>query len=209
VASEPNPDSEHWPDWADLSNPPNANLPNLLSLASGSYERHIGWFLRHSDTGIRNLGAVIAAETAIVGLYFTHFSQKDTPQTIICVLSLLALALVVAPSLCSLATRSTTQAYSAAMESVRLITKCVWAMGLTSSVAVNSAPPNIPSKHGDRYLYPKRWTEGPLKGSELEFIEHCLRNRKGTYFLTMRTLQLICAVGVLLGCGSAAAIILR
>lgn len=197
-----------WPQWAELTCASNANLPNLLSLASASFERHTNWFLRHSDTGIRNLAAIIAAETAIVGLYFTHPVPKGAPLAIVCALLLITLAVVVAPSLCTLAIRSTTRAFKASMESVRLMAKCVWAMGLTSSVAVNETASDLPQYCGDRFLYPERWATETLTGSEVQFVERCIRNPNNSYALTKRTLQLICAVAILLGCGSALAIIL-
>jgi len=208
--SERHPDHEHWPVWAELTTSSNVNVSNLLSIASASFERHINWFLRHSDTGIRNLAAIIAAETAIVGLYFTHFAQEGLPQALVCTLLLLVLALVVAPLLCRLAIRSATRSYIASIESVRLMTKCAWVMGLISRVSVSGAVADLPQEYrGDRFLYPERWTIGPLTGSESEFVERCLSDPKNSFSLTRRTLILICVAAGLIGCGSAAAVILR
>src|ERR1035441_7514610 len=160
------PPREHWPTWAEPASSPNSNLPNLLTIASMSFERHTNWYLRHCETGIRNLAAIIAAEAAIVGIYFTHLAQKGVPVGIVSALLLGVLALAVAPFLCSLAIRSSTRAFLASMESTRLMTKCIWAMGLTAKVAVNDAVADLPQYADDQFLYPKRWTLGPVTGSE-------------------------------------------
>jgi hypothetical protein len=91
------------------------------------------------------------------------------------------------------------------MESTRLMTKCVWAMGLTSKVPVSETVADFPKQYSrDPFLYPERWTLDPIDGSELEFIHRCLNKPKNSYGLTKRTLRLICIAAVVQGCGSVA-----
>jgi hypothetical protein len=94
------------------------------------------------------------------------------------------------------------------MESVRLMTKCVWAMGLTSKVAVNETVTDPPPYRRDRFLYPERWTLDPVRESEDDFIKRCLKNPTNSYGLTKRTLVVICGVAVVQGLSSVAAIVL-
>ena len=89
------------------------------------------------------------------------------------------------------------------------MTKCVWAMGLTSKVAVSETVADLDQyQHlGDPFLYPKRWTLGPVTLSEDEFLEECLNNPKSSYALMKRTLRLICMAVVAQGFGSVLAVL--
>ncbi|WP_321477722.1 hypothetical protein [uncultured Paludibaculum sp.] len=153
------------------------------------------------------MAAIIAAEAAVVGLYFTHLAQKALPVGIVCALLLGVLALVVAPFLCSLAIKSCKRAFLASMESTRLMTKCVWAMGLTAKVAVNEAVADIHQHAGDPYLYPTRWTLGPIFGSEADFLKERLNDPKNSYGLTRTTLIVICGAAIVQGVASMAAVL--
>jgi hypothetical protein len=68
------------PIWASVGSSENKHLPELLTLASTNYGRQTEWFLRHYNTGIRNLAAVLTAESALVGLAVTH---KELPAVYI------------------------------------------------------------------------------------------------------------------------------
>jgi hypothetical protein len=110
----------------------NQHLSDLLSLASANYGRQMDWFLRHHDTGIKNLAAILAAESALVGLTVT---QKGIPAAF--VLALLAILASAAPTLAWLAVGACRRSFAAAMESVFMMTKAAWAMGIVSEVAVD------------------------------------------------------------------------
>ena len=57
------------PNWAQFVDPPNKHLPDLLVYASASYGKHLDWFHRHKEGGIKLLAGLLVAEFTIVGLH--------------------------------------------------------------------------------------------------------------------------------------------
>jgi hypothetical protein len=195
-------ESLQTPLWASVGAIENSHLSDLLSLASTNYGRHMEWFLRHHDTGIKNLAAILAAESAVVGLAVTH---KGIPAVFIVVL--LAILACAAAVLAWLAVRSCRRSYTAATENVFMMTKVAWAMGVISKVAVGEnvvSDDECPGR-GDNTLYAPRWVKDSLQhATSAEFVAYNLGNRRNTLFLTTLTTIVFgtsaCALGLLGAC---------
>ncbi|MBZ5617353.1 MAG: hypothetical protein LAQ69_01280 [Acidobacteriia bacterium] len=195
-------DPLHLPPWASVGAIESKHLSDLLSLASTNYGRQTDWFLRHHDTGVKNLAAILAAESALVGLAAT---QKGIPAAL--VIALLVVLVCAASVLAWLAVRSCQRAFTAAMESVFVMAKVAWAMGVTAKVAVDESVVSVVRCPGrdDYTLYAPRWVEDSLAYTTCEgFVKANLANRKNTLFLTKLTIIVFggsaCALG-LLGAG--------
>jgi hypothetical protein len=190
------------PVWASVGEVENKHLSDLLSLASANFGRHTDWFFRHRETGLRNLAAILAAESALVGVALT---QKGIPAAFIVVL-LMALACA-APAVAWLAVSSCRRNFVAALENLFMIAKVAWAMGIMANVAVNekvvgAAP--CPGR-GDKTLYAPRWARDTLAHTTCEgFVAANLDNPRNTVFMAKLTIIIFgvgaCALG-LLGAG--------
>jgi hypothetical protein len=173
------------PSWASMEDNHNKHLPDFLTFASNSYARQTDWFLRHYDTGVRNLAAVLTAESALVGLFAT---QKVLPPMVIA--GLLIFLACVGVVLTVLAIISCKQSYRAALESIFLTAKIAWAMGFIDKVKIDVSLVSGPSPGWkDETLYPPRWSQDVLRYSTShKFVEAKLRNRNNTLFMAKLTL---------------------
>lgn len=173
------------PLWASVGPTENKHLHELLTLASTSYGRQTDWFLRHYDTGVRNLAAVLTAESALMGLSATH---KDLPAMF--TVGVLLLLVCIAVVLSVLAIISCRQSYKAALESVFLMAEVVWSMGLMRDVQVDmSGVSGSGPGWQDPTLYPPRWYEDMLQyATSKEFVKHKLKNRDNTLFMAKLTI---------------------
>jgi len=196
-------ESPQPPSWARAASDENKNLGELLSFASANYGRHVDWFLKHHDTGIKNLAAVVVAETTLVGVAVS----PNGKAAFLFFTALLVMLACAAPILCWLAIVSSRQSYRASLESVYLTAMVIWGMGLASEVAVGKhaiLAARCPSCT-DRTLYPKRWVDDTFGAESCDdFVEKKLGHRKNTLFLYTVTLIVIgigaCGLGVLGAC---------
>ena len=184
------------PLWASVGPSKNKHLPELLTLASTSYGRQTDWFLRHYDAGVRNLAAVLTAESALIGLA----AHKELPAMF--TVGLLLLLACIAVVLSALAIISCRQSYKAALESVFLTAEVVWSMGLMRDVQVdvNGVSGSGPGWQ-DPTLYPHRWYHDMLQYATSEaFVKTKLRNRNNTLFMAKLTIIVFgvgtCCLGV-------------
>ena len=186
------------PLWANVGEFENCHLPDLLTFSSENYGRQTNWFLRHRDTGIRNLAVIIASETAITSLYFT--TDKQIPPAFI--IMLLLLLAFLAPLLALSALCSCKRAFRAAMENALLTAKIVWALGLTSNVEVKKSNVDLQKcpARDDLYLYVPRYVEDSLAHPTTKTYSNAnLSNRKNTYFWGRFTIVLFCLGAILVG----------
>ena len=120
------PDRPNWVCPAETNNP---YLSDLLSFAAGNYRAQTDFFLRHRDIGIRNLALVVTGEFAVIGF---HFANGKVP---VFLTSLVLLFLAVSGyALAESAWRSCKRSFVACLECAVLVTKTIWAMGLTTRV---------------------------------------------------------------------------
>jgi hypothetical protein len=193
------------PSWLRISKTENTHLSDMLSFGSANYGRHTEWFLRHRDTGLRNLAAVLAAEFTITSIYFAN---KGAPKVFVVpiLLLLVLLAIILAEAACS----SCHNAFRASLENALLVTKVAWAMGLANAVSVPEIPnenehPPVPK---DLTLYVPRYLSTAQKHATTEkFVDAHLRARNNTYFWAKVTIRIFCAGAVLVGLLAAIAII--
>jgi hypothetical protein len=193
------------PSWIRISKPGNTYLPDMLAFASANYGRHTDWFLRHCDTGLRNLAAVLTAEFGIASLYFAN---KGAPKVFVVpiLLLLVLLAIILAEAACS----SCHNAFRASLENVLLVTKVAWAMGLANAVSVQEIPneKDLPPVRNDPMLYVTRYWETAKDHTKTEeFVDAHLKARNNTYFWAKVTIRIFCAGAVLVGLFAAIAII--
>ena len=165
--------------------------PGLIWTAVG---RHTDWFLHHKERGVKNLGALIAAELAIIAFYFTHTAELQSINRIVGLVLLLAGLLGI--PLVRLAITSATRSFQAAMECISLASKCLWAMGLTARLTLNPdsvdtknipAPedltPFVPRYTGQEASEDEETTKSPTRcATTKEFVSQQLqaRNTFGT-----------------------------
>jgi hypothetical protein len=172
-------------------------LPHLLSFAAGNYGRHTEWFLRHVDVGIRNLGAVLTAEFAVISL---HFANVRVPWLVTS--PMLILLALIAILLATSALNSCRRSFAALLENALLVTKTVWAMGLAGGVPFPSgdSDPAWRPVPEDPCLYVPRYLKDATGHSTTEaFVEHHLRNKKNTYSWGKLTICVFCAAAVGIG----------
>ena len=185
------PTTDQLPCWAELGDAANPYLSDLLSLASANYARQTDWFLRHRDNGLKNLAAIIGAETAVTGLYFT--AQDRIPHSVLT--AFLTLLAIFAVLLSWAAWRSCTRSFTASVESAALMCKAVWAMGLFSKVAVPRAAANLGAGplRKDRHFYVDRWVSDAEKRETTDgYRTENLGNWENTYFLERVTIFVFC-----------------
>jgi hypothetical protein len=120
-----------YPDWAQPSDSNNQYLPEMLKWGSDSYLRQTNWFLHHRDTGLRNLAAVLTGEFAVISLHAANAGVPDGP-TVFILLFLGVLAVLLGFS----ASKSCGRSFRASLESVMLVTKTMWTMGLMDKVSL-------------------------------------------------------------------------
>ncbi len=190
--------------WAVEAEEFSTNLSDLLAFASANYGKHTDWFLRHKDTGIKILAVLLTAELTVTSLYLTrHFHDLVTMFTLI-ILSLLSIILT-AYSLISCR-----QSYKASLENALLITKTLWAMGLTKAVKVKTKEVDF-SKcpvHNDETPYVPRYLNDAVeKEDSNSFINHHLSKRGTTYYAAKCTIIIFGIIVFLTGIGSTIAII--
>jgi hypothetical protein len=186
------------PSWTRISKPENIYLPDILDFASANYGRHTDWFLRHRDTGIRNLAAVLTAEFAVTSIYFSDKgADKGFVVTILFLLVLLAIILAIA------ACCSCYRAFRASLENAVFVTKIAWAMGLANPVSIpeisKENEKELPPVSQDPTLYvPKYLRTAQKYKSTDEFVKAHL-NAINTYFWAKITIGVFCAGAVVLG----------
>jgi hypothetical protein len=189
------------PPWAQIAPglTTNANLPQLLDFAAASYGRHTDWFHRHREAGIRNLGAVLASEFAVATLYSSSSNRVDLRPFAVGAFLLLA-AIIIPLAWSTLGSCRTS--FKAALESVVLISKCIWALGLASGVRIAADQIDLSSCPfpSDELLYVKRYfSDACVHATEYEFVQHHLGRRNTTYFHTRVTLWVFCLGAVVFG----------
>ena len=194
------------PKWARKSDSSNSELGSLLEFSYLNYHKQTDWYLRHKDTGNKNLAAIFAAEFALTGI---HYSNEVLPHFLI-IISLYFLA-VLAPVLAFSSYKSCRKSYMASLESALQITKTIWAMGLTTDVLVDRnaiGKSDCPAQKDDS-LYVPRFLNDALEAETTEkFKEKNFGNIDNTYFWGNVTLFFFALTGTLLGALTATFIII-
>jgi hypothetical protein len=122
-------------DWA-IGGTSERDLKPLLDYAHAHYVSHADSFLRHKDSGIKTLAAVLTAEFGILGLAFSGFAFTRPILSALAIAGLLLLGLIT-PFLNKLAVQNCTRSYRAALEQAAMVTKIVWAMGLAEQIPIS------------------------------------------------------------------------
>jgi len=189
--------------WAVPDDRKTPDLLPLLGYARDHYRGHIDWFLRHKEAGIRTLGSILTAQVGVVGLFFAgRFNRWVT-------LGALALTTLLAFPLTRLAVLSCTKAFRAALEHALLLTKILWAMGLTDAVSVQRTLLGSCPAAEDRTLFPPRYlADARCFETTDRFVEHNLRKRDTTLHATRQTLFIMGGAAVVMGLGAIAAVLL-
>lgn len=180
-----------------------AALHKLLDLAAAGFGRHLDNFQRHRDAVVRQLGAILAAETIILRFLPT----SDVPWWIgTLILTLLAVvSLILAHSGAS----SCMRAYLAALEHAVLFSKVMWALFPEGGVKVDestrarSAPP-VPA---DRTLHVPRYLHDALEFETTEkYVAHHLgrdvpffQRRRNTYYWALIVIWSLGSVSFVVG----------
>ncbi len=188
-----------YPDWAQPSDADNQYLPEMLKFGSDNYLRQTSWFLHHRDTGFRNLAAVLAAELAVVSLHFANVGVPDVPTAVI----LTSLGLFAVPLSIS-AYRSCGRAFRASLESVVLIAKAMWAMGLMDKVLLadtRRGPEPAPVPKDLTFYVPRFSRDSREKGIVTTdgFVEAHLQDWQNTCNLAKWTIWIFCVGAVVTG----------
>lgn len=139
--------------WYQIGESENTHLPALLTVASDNYVQQTEWFLRHRDTGIRHLMAILAAESTITGLYFT--THKQIPLVIISIV--LGCMMFLAVLFALYAIRSCERSYRASLEHCMLMAKITWALGLHANVVIKNDRCGKCPAPDDPFLYVPRF----------------------------------------------------
>jgi hypothetical protein len=119
------------PQWCTEKGISSDNLPDLLNLASNSYQKHTEWYLRHRDTTLKQLAVIMTAELVFVKLFY------DSSASWVLIVPALSFLIILSSILAHAGAKSCYQAFQAAMENVLLINKIVWAMGLGDKVHID------------------------------------------------------------------------
>jgi hypothetical protein len=167
------------PAWAASGPQDNPYLPNLLSLASTNYAKQTDWFLHHRESGIRNLGAILFAESTLMSFYK---SSSGLPMPVfVAVLVMLGSA---APAFTWLAVRSCRRSFGAAMENALMMAKVAWAMGAARIVIARQCGDRFPAA-SDESLYVPRWLDDCHASPTTQaFREDHLKSLNNTYGMT-------------------------
>lgn len=183
VGVHPESDAPLWARWAAEEN---RHLPELLSYASTNYGRHLDLFMKHAEAGTRNLALILATESALIVGAYTNEIPRILSAALLGILAIMAIIF----GHCAIAACG--KSYLAAMESVHLVTKTVWAMGLTSNVAVQRRADGQYSTPDDLSLYPSRWyLDACAHSTGKEFAEARMADRENTCFLMRLTLIML------------------
>ena len=182
---------------------PPDNVSDLLVYATTNYGNHTEWFLRHKESGFRTLGAVLSAELAIAGFYFSHAHIARG----VAVGALLLLGVLSIP-LTRLAIRSCSKAFQASLEHAFMITKVVCAMGLGEGtrLALDHPQSSALIGPGDATLYVPRYLEHASQAqTTADFVERGFARGGTTYSSTLWTLRIVGSVAAAVGIGGSIA----
>ena len=186
-----------FPKWARNGGNTTINLEKLIDYGSDNYGRHTDWFLRHRNTGLRNLAVLIAAEFTVASLYFSNTNSSKVLSVVI--LFVIAIA---APLLWLFAYRSCRSSFRASLESAILVTKVAWAMGIIDPISIKKEEWNktrIPVP-GDTSLYIWRyWNDAKDHHTTNEFVNYHLKARGNTYYWAKMTIGIFCIASILFG----------
>lgn len=180
------------------------NLLALLTLANSNYRNHTDWFLRHRETALKQLTAIIAAEAII--MRFFHGADVPVSITAILLLGLSLLSLVLAHGgVCNC-----TRTFRASLEHVAMTSKIIWVLAPSGKALVDQhsdlAEVNPPPFEDDKVLLVPRYLEDSKKFSTTEkFIEHHLKIlrwdgiSRNTYFWTFVIVWIAGLMGAAIG----------
>ena len=182
------------PGWAIPGDGIKSDLTPLLDYARNQYASHTDWYLRHKESGINTLGAVLTAEFALLGVYFSGGLHRSV--TLIALLSLAVLAVPLA----RLALLNCKKSFQASLEHALLVTKVVWAMGLAGKVYVPPHTPNDRPARADEHIYVDRYLRDALRArTTSQFVTENLDKRDSTYHATRTILVLMASAAVVAG----------
>lgn len=182
------------PRWATSESPTNPHMETILNYAFTTGNQHLDWFVRHKETGIKTLVALLSAEFAIAGVHFSGRLPAGLAIPAEIILGFLAIALT------RLAVKTCSRAYLAWLEHVVLTHKAVWAMGLAESVNVAPASDNSPTcpvRDDESFFIPRYVSSSANARTTTEFVQRHLRARGNTLFTAKRTLLVLCIIAVL------------
>jgi hypothetical protein len=175
--------------WARVTDRPSEHLDKMLSLAVTNFGKQTDWFLLHRDTGIKHLGVVLAAQVSITSI---TLSTQAVPAWL-AIAALLFLG-IIGPFLAILAIRSARSSYSASIEYAVLITKSLWALGLTGVIDVLESHIDImkkPPAANDEVFYIERHVNNHASAPERttkQIVDNVLKSRPNTFSRARRVL---------------------
>lgn len=190
-----------YPGWAQRSDSSNEHLAEMLKFGSDNYARQTTWFLHHRDTGLRNLAAILAAEFAVASLRFANAGVPDWPTAVVLLLlALLAIPLSISAWCCC------GRSFKASLESVMLITKTAWAMGLTDAVCIaekshGSQPP--PAQKDPTFYVPRYCASAREHHTTDAFVNAHLQAPGNTYHWAKLTILMFGGSAVVAGFAAA------
>ena len=190
------------PMWAQRGLYGSANLEALLAYSSAHHARHIDWFLRHKENGVRLLLAILTVESAIGGL--TLSGKIDLYLSIVIILMLVVVTIPMSSSFKLSCRRN----YQASLEHTALTAKIIWAMGLGQQVSVDTTSVKAHEPFAsDKSMYVPRYYEDAYKFADTEaYVQHHLSNKANTLHAAERILTILCLMATCFGFGIAIAI---
>jgi len=183
-----------YPKWCKGKGEVSQYLPNLLDFASKNYERHTNWFLKHRDTALTQLTALITAEIVI-----RQFLDpgKNSIQLIFILLSIFSFILAGSGH------RSCNRCFRASLENALLINKIIWIMGLSNKVNVNFDPDDIinaPAADDETFFVERYVTDSYNSKTTKEYLKkHLINKGKTTYFWGLVTIWTLGIAGFVIG----------
>jgi hypothetical protein len=193
--------------WAIKGDSSESNLQSTLSLAITNYSNHTNWFLQHKEMGIKYLIVIVTAELAFAKFFYT----TEFPFRLLIIFILFILAFV-SIAFMFFALKNCYQSYQAALENVLLITKTLWAMGLTDPVSVDSKKVNFIKSPvwKDETPYVPRYLEDALKHEKTkDFVKYNMDKKNTTYFWARLIIIFFGIIGFFTGIISAGVLIYK
>lgn len=184
------------PKWALETEESNSNLSHLLDFASENYGRHTDWFLKHKDTGIKTLAVILTAEITTISIYIANHLNNLITIFILIILSFLSFLLR------NYAINSCRRSYRAALENALLITKTLWAMGLTKPIKVKSTDVDLnkcPVPEDETPYVPRYLNDAAKHKITQNFVDYHLSEPDTTCYDAIRTIRIFGGVVLLTG----------
>ena len=163
---------------SNTSSENNSTVKQLIEVASDNYRHHLDYFIKHRDTTVKQLAALMAGELLLI----RYSGEIKIPElflvVILCFLG--ALAFVFALS----GANSCNRSFSHALRYVALLNKSLWALMPSGKITLPNNYNKLlkaPMQNDDTIQIPKHHLDSTTKGTETteKFITNSTNHWKG------------------------------